>query len=182
MKPSEEEALRLHAKYGSNERIVRHCVTVAKVAGVLARELQNQGKDVDLDTASAAALLHDIGRNRTQTVKHGLEGSVILEAEGVDEAIAKIVRKHVGAGISPVEAKTLGLPDLDYVPNTTEEVLVCFADKMVDADRVRPFQEEVKRFERKGHDVERLMALRRRVEMEIGRDPESFIFDKIKES
>ncbi len=182
MRPFEEEALELHRKYGSSDQIVRHCRTVETVARILARELKSQGREVDIEAVSAAALLHDIGRNRTQTVRHGLEGSEILRSEGVEEVVIQIVRKHVGAGIAPAEANTLGLPDLDYAPKTTEEVLVCFADKMVDADRVRPFQEEVKRFERKGHDVERLRALRRRVETEIGRDPESLIFDKIKES
>jgi len=88
----------------------------------------------------------------------------------------------VGAGISPEEAKTLGLPDLDYIPRTREQVIVCFADKMVDADRVRSFEEEVRRFERKGHDVERLWALKRNLEADLGKDPETLILDKIKET
>ena len=182
MKPSEEEALRLHRKCGSNDAIIKHCRTVAKVTAILAEEFRRQGKEIDSKAAVAGALLHDIGRSRVQTVRHGLVGSEILEGEGVDEAVVQIVRRHVGAGLSPEEAKTLGLPDLDYIPRTREQVMVCFADKMVDADRVRPFEEEVRRFERKGHDVERLLTLKRSLEVDLGKDPETLVLGKIKET
>ncbi len=150
MKPSEEEALRLHKKCGSNDAIIRHCRTVAKVTAILVEEFRRQGKEIDSKAAIAGALLHDIGRSRIQTVRHGLEGSEILKGEGVDEVVVQIVRRHVGAGISPEEAKALGLPGLDYIPRTREQVVVCFADKVVEADRVRPFEEEVRRFEEEG--------------------------------
>jgi len=87
----------------------------------------------------------------------------------------------VGAGISPDEAKKLRLPEYDYVPCTLEERIVCFADKMVDADKVRPFGEEVRRFTVKSHDVGRLLGLKRGLAEELGGDPEKIVFDKIKE-
>jgi uncharacterized protein len=180
VRPSEEEVLGLYDKYGMNGASVRHCQTVALVARVLAEELKGRGKEVDVGAVVAGALLHDIGRTRTQTVRHGLEGAAILEEEGVDEAIAQIVRRHVGAGISSEEARSLGLPDLDYVPRSREEVIVCFADKMVDGSKVRPFEEEVRRFERKGHDVQRLLALKQRVQAELGENPEAFLLEKLK--
>jgi uncharacterized protein (TIGR00295 family) len=180
VKPSEEEALALHAKYGSNEVIVKHCKAVARVALVLAEGVQSRGRKVDIEVVFAGAMLHDIGRSRVQTVQHGFEGSRILADEGVDEAVVQVVRRHVGAGISSEESKSLGLPDFDYIPESVEEMLVCFADKMVDADKVRPFEEEVRRFERKGHDVERLRALKKQVEAELGEDPEAFLFEKLK--
>jgi uncharacterized protein (TIGR00295 family) len=180
VRPSQEEALALHSKYGSSEIVVKHCRAVAQVAVVLAEEVRRKGGKVDVEVVFAAALLHDIGRSRVQTVHHGFEGSRILADEGVDEAVVQAVRKHVGAGISPDEAKSLGLPDVPYIPETLEEAIVCFADKMVDGDRVRPFEEEVKRFERKGLDVGRLKALRKRVEAELGEDPEAFLLEKLK--
>ncbi|MGP8124600.1 MAG: HDIG domain-containing metalloprotein [Nitrososphaerales archaeon] len=180
MKPSEEEALRLHRKHGSNDAIIRHCKTVAMVTAVLAEEFRRQGKEIDSKAAVAGALLHDIGRSKVQTVRHGLVGSEMLEEEGVDESVVQIVRRHVGAGISPEEAKKLGFPNHDYVPRTREQVAVCFADKMVDADGVRPFEEEVRRFERKGHDVQRLLELKRDLEADLGVDPEALVLDKIK--
>ena len=182
MIPSEGEAMGLHQKHGSNVHIVRHCQAVAMAALLLAEEFKRRGRPVDVDAVVAGALLHDIGRSRVQTVRHGLEGAEILEEEGVDRKVVDIVQKHVGAGISPEEARRLGFPDRDYIPRTLEERIVCFADKMVDAERVRPFGEEVHRFTAKSHDVSRLLDLKRQLADDLGEDPERFIFDKIKES
>ena len=172
----------IHSKCGSNHRIVNHCQAVAMAAKIVTDEFQRRGHAVDESSVIAAALLHDIGRTRIQTVRHGVEGAEMLEKEGVDYKVIEIVRRHVGAGISPEEAKTLGLPDFDYVPRTLEERIVCFADKMVDADNIRPFGEEVRRFTAKSHDVGRLLALKRGLADELGEDPEKLILDKIKES
>ena len=172
----------LHRKYGSDERIIIHCETVTKVAKILADAMLKEGKQVDVKAVLAGAMLHDIGRSRVHTVRHGLEGANIVEGESVEMKVVEIVRKHVGAGISREEARALQLPDLDYIPTTLEEMIVCFADKMVDADRVRPFEAEVYRFTVKGHDVSRLVALKRRLQQELGEDPEKVIFDKVKET
>lgn len=182
MTPSEEEALELHRKYGSSEIVVRHCRKVAEAAKALADSFEGLGRKLDEHTVVAGALLHDIGRSRTQAVNHGLVGAELLEKEGVDGRVAQIVRCHVGAGLSPEEAKRVGLPDMDFVPRTLEERIVCFADKMVDLDGVRPFEVEVRRFARKGHDVERLHALKRGLQDELGQDPERLVLDNVKES
>ena len=182
MIPSDEEAMAIHVKHGTGVYVVRHCQAVAMAAKIVADELQRRGTTVDTRAVVAGALLHDLGRSKTQTVSHGVEGAGILEKEGVDRKVVEIVRRHVGAGISPEEARKLGLPDFDYIPRTLEERIVCFADKMVDADRVRPFGEEVHRFTAKSHDVGRLLALKQGLRDELGADPERLIFDKIKES
>lgn len=182
MIPSEREALALHKKYGANEKIVAHCKTVAWVAATIADEFERRGIDVDKQVVLAAALLHDIGRTKIQTVRHGLDGSEIIESEGVDEEVVEAVKRHVGAGISSEEAKTLGLPDLDYIPRTLEERIVCFADKMVDSGTVRPFEEEVQRFAKKGHDVPRLLALKKGLADELGTDPEKLVLGKINQT
>ena len=175
MIPDENAALLLHEKYGSDERIVTHCQTVAKIALLLAKALATKNVDVDERAILAGALLHDIGRSRTQTVQHGYVGAELLRAEGVDEVVLEIVRKHVGAGISKEEALSLGFPNGDYVPRTLEEKVVCFSDKMVSSDAVRPFDEEVRRFVRKGHDVNRLLALKKSLKEELGEDPEKLV-------
>jgi uncharacterized protein len=177
--PSEGEALALHKKFGTNERIVAHCKTVARVAMAISDEFEKRGKQVDSKVVLAGALLHDIGRSRIHTIRHGLEGSEMIRQEGVDEKVVEVVRRHVGAGISSDEARTLGLPDLDYFPRTLEERIVCFADKLVDSDTVRPFNGEVQRFIKKGHDVERLLALKKGLADELGTDPEKVALRKI---
>ena len=182
MIPSVEGAMAIHAKHGSSHHIVNHCQAVAMAAKIVTDEFRLRGLAVDEPAVIAGALLHDVGRSRVQTVRHGVEGAEILEREGVDAKVVEIVRRHVGAGISPEEAKALGLPDYDYIPRTLEERIVCFADKMVDADSVRPFGEEVRRFTAKSHDVARLLALKRGLADELGEDPEKLILGKIKES
>jgi uncharacterized protein len=180
--PTVEQALALHEKCGTRVYTMRHCEAVAMAAKILAEEYERKGHVVDVKVVVAGALLHDIGRSRTQTVSHGVEGAEILEKEGVDRTVVEIVRRHVGAGISPEEATKLGLPRFDYIPRTLEERIVCFADKMVDADRVTSFGEEVHRFTVKSHDVRRLLALKEQLKDELGEDPEKFILEKIKES
>ncbi len=182
MIPSEEEAISLHRKYGSNDIIVRHCLKVAEVSSIIAESLKRTGKAVDAEAVAAGALLHDIGRTKAQNIRHALEGAEILRGEGVDDKVVQIVRKHTGAGISPEEARRLGLPDLDYIPRSLEERVVCFADKMVSSERVRSFAEEVERFVRRGHDVGRLLSLKKGLEDDLGQDPEALILDNIKES
>lgn len=178
MIPDENASLRLHERYGSDGRIVKHCQTVAKVALLLTKALAAKDVDVDDRAIVAGALLHDIGRTRTQTVQHGYVGAELLSAEGVDPIVLEIVRKHVGAGISKEEALSLGFPAGDYVPGTLEEKIVCFSDKMVSGDTVRPFEEEVKRFVRKGHDVARLKRLKDDVAESLGVDPETILLAK----
>jgi len=182
VRPSEEEALELHRKHGSSPVIIQHCKTVAMVSRILAMRFKEKGSPVDVELVVVGALLHDIGRSKVQTVRHGIEGAELLKQDGVDGAVVEIVFRHVGAGISPDEAKALGFPDRDYVPRTLEQRIVCFSDKMVASNRVRPFDEEVKRFVAKKHDVPRLVALKEGLAKELGEDPEKVIFDKIKES
>jgi uncharacterized protein (TIGR00295 family) len=173
MIPDAQQALAIHKKYGSNPRTVAHCQACAKVSKALSEKAIAEGNPVDEEAVVAGALLHDIGRSRTQLVDHGFVGADILAKEGVDGVVVEIVRRHVGAGISKEEAKSLGFPPGDYVPKTPEQKIVCFADKMLDSDKVRPFEEEIKRFVRKGHDVERLQKLKDDVDGLVGTDAES---------
>jgi len=178
--PDEAEVLRIHRKYGSIPVIVEHCRAVERVARIIAGELARRGAAVDEKVIQAGALLHDIGRTRIQTVRHGYEGAEILRKEGVDERVVEVVKRHVGAGITREEATKLGFPVGDYMPRTLEQKVVCFADKMIDSNKARPFAEEVKRFVRKGHDVKKLEALKEDLKQELGRDPEEVIFEKIR--
>ena len=178
MIPDAQQALALHRKYGSNDRIVGHCQACATISRLLCEKAASQGNLVNMDAAVAGALLHDIGRNKTQTVSHGYVGAGILEKEGVDSVVVEIVRRHVGAGISPEEAAALGFPPGDYIPRTLDQKIVGFADKLLDGDRARPFEEEVKRFVKKGHDVQRLQRLKEDVDAAVGADAETLILSK----
>ncbi|MBD5214749.1 MAG: HD domain-containing protein [Bacteroidales bacterium] len=118
---------------------IRHCRSVAD----LALEIADR-KSLLLDKADieAAAMLHDIGIFLTDApgihchgtepyICHGLLGAALLRAEGVDEAIAAVARRHTGAGINAedIAELSLPLPPGDYMPETLLERLVCYADK-----------------------------------------------------
>jgi len=173
MIPDTLQALALHGKYRSHDRTVAHCQACGRISRLLADKAAEQGHVLDDRAVVAGALLHDIGRSRTQLVDHGYVGAEILEGEGVDSVVVEIVRRHVGAGISAEEAARLEFPPGDYVPRTLDQKIVCFADKLLDGDRARPFEEEVKRFVKKGHDVERLRRLKEDVDMAVGGDAEA---------
>jgi uncharacterized protein (TIGR00295 family) len=175
MVPSALEAMALHRKYGSNERTVAHCQGCARISRLLAEKAAERGNMVNQEAVNAGALLHDIGRSQTQLVNHGFVGAQIWEKEGVDGIVVEIVRRHVGAGISGEEAAKLGFPAGDYIPRTLEQKIVCFADKMLDGDKARPFEQEVQRFVKKGHDVQRLKKLKEDVDAAVGVDAEPLV-------
>jgi uncharacterized protein (TIGR00295 family) len=175
MIPNAQQALALHRKYGSNDRTVGHCRACAVISRLLSEKAAGRGRLVNGEAVVAGALLHDVGRSQIQTVSHGYVGAQILEKEGVDSVVVEIVKRHVGAGISPEEAVALNFPPGDYIPRTLEEKIVCFADKMLDGDKARPFEEEVKRFVKKGHDVQRLRRLKEDVDAAVGGNAESLI-------
>jgi uncharacterized protein (TIGR00295 family) len=178
MIPNALQALALHRKYGSSERAVSHCRACSTISKLLAEAAAGRGNMVHQEAVVAGAFLHDIGRSQTQTVSHGYVGAQILEKEGIDRVVVEIVRRHVGAGISAEEADALGFPKGDYVPRTLEQKIVCFSDKLLDGDMARPFEEEVKRFVKKGHDVHRLRKLKEDVDAAVGQDAESLVLSK----
>ena len=126
-----EFGLSLLREEGCDPGLIGHCLRVSSLAyhfGVVARI---RGAEVDLDLVVLGGLLHDIGRSRTHGVAHGYLGGEILRARGMDEKLARVVERHVGAGIPSDEAIGLGLPPRDFVPETVEEKIVCYADKFV---------------------------------------------------
>jgi uncharacterized protein len=97
----------------------------------MARRLQEKGYDVDVGLVEIGAILHDIGRSRTHDTDHAAVGGEMARQLGVAEPLARIVDRHVGAGIPEDEARALGLPEGVYVPETLEEKIVCYADKLI---------------------------------------------------
>ena len=181
MIPDEEEALELHEKIGSSKKIVDHCLAVARIASALVSCFQKEGIAVDGKSVFAAALLHDIGRNRVQTVKHGFVGAEIVRENGVDESVARIIERHVGAGLDREDAEKNGLPiDRDYIPRTLEERIVCFSDKLAGPDgELVPLEREIEKYKKKSLDYTKLLALKKSLGDDLGRDPEAAIREEL---
>jgi len=153
---SPEEIL-LHA--GCSDNVVRHCRAVAKRAVFMAQQLSGS---VDLELVYAGAMLHDIGRGSTHGIKHVAAGAAIAERLGLHERIVAIIRSHVGAGLTPEEARSLGLPPGNYMPATIEEKVVAHADNLTRGTEPVIFAEAAAVLERRlGRDSAALGRIRR---------------------
>jgi uncharacterized protein len=104
---------------------------VTTVAVRLANKLKEKGYNVDVGLVEAGALLHDVGRSQTHDVDHAAVGGMIARNLGLSESVVRIIERHIGAGIPPKEAQSLGLPEGVYTPETLEEKIVSYADKLI---------------------------------------------------
>ncbi len=80
----------------------------------------------------------------------------------MDERIIRIIKTHIGAGISSDDAIALGLPAGDYVPKNLEEKIVAHADNMVEDDTIVSISTKIKILQKKGRDekvIRRIVAL-----------------------
>ena len=88
-----------------------------------------------------AAMLHDIGilyvdapgiccHGTKPYICHGMLGAELLQNEGLP-AHARVAERHTGTGLTKEEIlrQSLPLPPRDFVPETLEEKIICYADK-----------------------------------------------------
>jgi len=165
--PSPERCLELLRESGCSDNVIRHCKAVRDVAVKIARKA-----DADVELVEVGALLHDIGRSKTHGILHGVKGAKIAEKLNLPESIIHIIERHLGAGIPKEEAKKLGLPAKNYIPQTLEEKIVCHADNLIDNCRRQHIENEVKRALREGHKeyAERLVNLHKELNNICGTD------------
>ncbi len=171
--PDERECLNILHRAGADERIISHCEAVEALAVKMA-ELAH----ADLDLVRAGALLHDIGRTRTNGIEHALQGAKILtEVGNIDERVILIVERHTGAGIPADEAEKLGLGLKDFIPVTLEEKIVAHADNLYSGTTRTPLAEVVGRYRKKGLDkaAERILNLHRELSAICGVDIDSIL-------
>ena len=138
----------------------------------LAKAFNEKGYNVDHKLIEAGAMLHDIGRSQTHDVDHAAVGGKIVRELGIYELVARIVDRHIGAGIPQDEAKELGLPPGQYMPETLEEKIVCYADKLMEGRRVVDISVTINHFiEKHGADhpaIKRHYALHEEIVGMIG--------------
>jgi len=141
--PSREQAIQILKDAKCRPQIINHCIAVTEYALNLACKLQQKGHKIDLQLVEAGGLLHDLGRAKNHTVDHAVLGGQMAETLGLPEGVSRIIKRHVGAGITDEEAQVLGWPRDTYVPQTLEEKIVCYADKRVDQSGVVPIENEI---------------------------------------
>jgi uncharacterized protein len=145
--PDRQTIEALHRKYAPNDQVYElvfgHCEVVAEIAQWCVGNLaEAERARVDVELLRATALLHDIGTyvlfdevgkitNHRMYPQHAILGAKILLDEGLDERIAGAVETHVLLGVTRQEIieKAWPLPARDYVPQTLEGELLCYADR-----------------------------------------------------
>lgn len=116
-----------------------HAVKVTEMALEMARK--HPELNIDLQFVEEAAMLHDLGIFLTDAPRiycygkesylcHGYLGAELLRGLGF-ERHARVCERHTGTGLTKELILDNGwnLPVKDFVPETVEEQLICFADK-----------------------------------------------------
>lgn len=119
--------------------LVQHSEHVMKKSLDIARKVPELSPNMDF--IEEAAMLHDIGMIFTNApqigctgtepyIKHGYLGGELLREEGYPKH-ARVAERHTGTGLTAADIRSQGLPlpEKDYVPETVEEEIICFADK-----------------------------------------------------
>ena len=119
--------------------LVKHSRMVADFA----LEIAEKHPELKLDKKfiEEAAMLHDIGIFLTSApdigctgdapyICHGYLGAELLRKEGYP-AHARVCERHTGTGLTKEKIAESGwpLPAQDFLPETLEEQIICFADK-----------------------------------------------------
>ena len=121
--------------------LIVHSEQVAQMAMEVCARLKNRGVEVDEEFVWESAMLHDIGIIRVDApsiychgtepyIKHGVLGREMLDALGLPRH-ALVCERHTGSGLTceDIVSRGLPLPHRDLVPVSTEERIVCYADK-----------------------------------------------------
>ncbi len=115
---TKEEQQALFREFNTPPHVQRHCNEVARVARILAENLNKHGYNIDVDAVYGAAMVHDVVRVME---RHDLEGAKILEARNHPQEAA-MVRLHMTySPFHPVDE----LKEID---------VLCLADRTVRED------------------------------------------------
>ena len=147
----QDRILKLIEKYCSgNPELFHVLVDHSKSVSDKALSLLDNHPELKADSAFIhnAAMLHDIGIVKTFApsifcfgtepyICHGFLGAKIVTEEGLPE-FARICSCHTGTGLSKEEIilQNLPLPHQDFMPESIEEQIICFADKFYSKTRL----------------------------------------------
>lgn len=151
--------IELLKKENTPENVIDHCRAVCAKAMKIASNFD----DADCDLIRKGALLHDIGRSKTHGIRHAIVGAEIARKYGYEEDVLNIIERHIGAGITKEEAKSLGLPERSYMPQTLEEKIVAHADNLISGTEEVDMDFVIEKWRRRIPDyddnIERLIEL-----------------------
>ncbi len=124
--PTDEECTAMLMKYETPEKVIRHGEAVSEISCRIAELLNETGRlSLDIDLVRAAALLHDIAREKPH---HADEGALLMDRWGYHN-VAVIIAEHMEIDID------------EESPVINETAIVYLADKMTKDDRLVPLKE-----------------------------------------
>ncbi len=145
--------------------LLRHSRDVADKALAIA----DRHPELHLDRRflEEGAMIHDIGvfmcdaqgihcHGTEPYIRHGIIGGLLLRAEGFS-AHARVCERHTGTGLTRknIYELSLPLPDEDFLPETMEEQVICYADKFFSKahpDRRRDVEQTARSLQKFGND------------------------------
>ena len=153
----EDDALR--------QLLITHSQSVAQFALQIVSLHPELG--IDRQFVLEAAMLHDIGirlcdapgihcHGTEPYIRHGRIGAEWLRTEGFPRH-ARVCERHTGAGITcrQIVERDLPLPHEDFLPETIEEQLICYADKFFSKshpERQKTAEQAIKSLRKFGDD------------------------------
>ena len=154
--PTDDALRRLLLKH--SRQVADRCLSIAA---------KHPELNLDATFLEEAAMLHDIGirwchapgifcHGTEPYIRHGIIGAQLLRQYGM-ERHARVCERHTGTGITrqQIERQQLPLPLKDYVPETMEEQVVCYADKFYSKSRpdsVLNVEQTAQSLEKFGHE------------------------------
>lgn len=174
----EKQAIGLLKKYAKDDeaydQVLAHVLAVKDLAVEIADKILQKHPEIkiDLDFIICASILHDIGRfdcpPGKDSPRHGVIGADIIRKEGLDQRFALVCERHLGGGITKQDVldQDLDIPKKDYLPETIEEKIITYADKLISRDRRISAEEAIRRFHKEIGDRAgtRVQALHNEIE------------------
>lgn len=155
--------------YPAETELRRILLTHSQDVANRALSIASRHPELHLDTSfiREAAFLHDVGIFLTDApsiqcfgpepyIRHGLLGASLLREAGY-ERHARVCERHTGAGITlaAIQTQHLPLPPHDFLPETMEEKVICYADKFYSKshlERVRNVEQAATSLQKFGAD------------------------------
>ena len=160
--PNSDFAFYLLKKLKVPYNVRRHSLKVAEKAIELAEKIKL--REVDMDLIEIGSLLHDIGRCKTHGFNHALIGAKLIRERGLSERLAKICETHILGGLDKEDAKQVGLPERDFLPQTLEEKIICLADKHIAGTKEVSIEQRFEKWFNKYGKTQILIKAKERIE------------------
>ena len=160
--PNSDFAFDLLKKLKVPYNVRRHSIKVAEKALDLAERIKL--REIDMDLIEIGGLLHDNGRCKTHGFNHALIGAKLIRERGLSERLARICETHILGGLDKEDAKRVGLPERDFLPQTLEEKIICLADKHISGTKEVSIEQRFEKWFNKYGKTQILIKAKERIE------------------